>query len=354
MKKLIITGFFTLLTASSAWSEVIIDVFGVDAGIAEKIKQRYASAIQALEIVKNKDLYKSYKEPIHNEKLQELAEQQKKLTTTIKDQYNLAFVDLQSVQYPLDKNIYTTIEVIKKEEPERLKYVEQAKKQTYPQKNDIIQKMLEFQTIAIDIAMHEKNPDTSCPVNHCIASFKHPALNPYLEMFNNAIKKDKKLIINTLNNDPNPERRGAAIFLIGHMQNPNKVIKILLPHINNANMLVRNNSMRVIGATIEKNKRLKVNAEPFIKQLDSPYLTDRNKALYVLSGLIEQEQAKKQLLRTGKERLVRVLRLTQPNNHEYAYRILKSISNQDFGEKNYTGWEKWAKEDSSAKKLLKT
>lgn len=355
MNKLIIAGFLTLITTLSTHAEVIVDVFGVDPQTATEIKKQYASEVKDLESAKAKNIYKATDEELaNNEKVKSILNDHHKLSEAIKEQYNFAFVDFQSVQYPLDKDIYTTIEVVKQNDAKRLKYVEKTSTKTFPQKNDIIQKMIEFQEIAVDIAMNEKNPDYVCPVNHCIASFNNPALKPYLEMFNTAVKKDKKLIMNTLKNDPDVSRRGAAVFLIGHIKNPNTVIKILLPEINNESMLVRNNSMRVIGETIERNKLSKINAEPFIKQLDSPYLTDRNKALYVLSGLMEQDKAKKQLLSTGKERLIKVLHLTQPNNHDYAYKILKSISGKDYGDRNYKGWETWAKESSSAKKLSKT
>ena len=36
-----------------------------------------------------------------------------------------------------------------------------------------------------------------------------------------------------------------------------------------------------------------------------------------------------------------MLRLGQPNNHDYAYRILKAISGQQFGERDYQAWETW-------------
>jgi len=36
-----------------------------------------------------------------------------------------------------------------------------------------------------------------------------------------------------------------------------------------------------------------------------------------------------------------MLRLEQPNNHDYAYKILKAISGQELGERDYAAWESW-------------
>ncbi len=39
--------------------------------------------------------------------------------------------------------------------------------------------------------------------------------------------------------------------------------------------------------------------------------------------------------------LLAMLRLQQPNNHDFAYSILKRISGQSFGERDYAAWEAW-------------
>jgi hypothetical protein len=38
---------------------------------------------------------------------------------------------------------------------------------------------------------------------------------------------------------------------------------------------------------------------------------------------------------------LKMLRLLQPNNHEYAHEILVVLAGQDFGARNYAAWENW-------------
>lgn len=355
MRKIII-ALAAICVSVTAWSAVIVDVFGVDRQTAKDIQQKYAEKVGALELEKAKEVYELSDEEFDKNKKQaeEVLRKHVELTNAIKDHYDFAFVNFNTIKYPQEDDLYTTIDVVTKDQPQRLKFVSKDKATNFPQKNDIIQKMIEFQAISMDIAMSNQNVDDKCEVHHCITSFSHPQLKPYLEMFNTAAKKEKKLILNTLKNDPDPERRGAAVFLVGHFKNPKEVIKVLTPMLDSNSVVVRNNAMRVIGATIASAKLTNIDARPFIKQLDSPYVTDRNKALYVLYGLMDNAKPKQQILQDGREKLVKILYLKQPNNHEFAYQILKSVSGKDYAENNYKEWEAWAKESSSAKKLSKT
>jgi hypothetical protein len=36
-----------------------------------------------------------------------------------------------------------------------------------------------------------------------------------------------------------------------------------------------------------------------------------------------------------------MLGLFQPNNHDYAYKILKAISGEQYGERDYAAWRAW-------------
>jgi len=36
-----------------------------------------------------------------------------------------------------------------------------------------------------------------------------------------------------------------------------------------------------------------------------------------------------------------MLRLRQPNNHDFAHSILKQISGRSFGDREYAAWEAW-------------
>jgi hypothetical protein len=80
--------------------------------------------------------------------------------------------------------------------------------------------------------------------------------------------------------------------------------------------------------------------EPALEALDFPETTDRNKALAMIDGLADHPEHRAAILAHGPV-LIALLRLEQPNNHDYAFSILKKISGQTFGERDYVAWEKW-------------
>ena len=82
-----------------------------------------------------------------------------------------------------------------------------------------------------------------------------------------------------MNHDPIPDRRAAAVFLIGHFKDPKEIMSTLTPHVMDADSGVRNNVMRVIGMTMEKAHLTQIDLHPFLVLLQSPVESDRNKAL---------------------------------------------------------------------------
>ena len=101
--------------------------------------------------------------------------------------------------------------------------------------------------------------------------------------------------------------------------------------------------MRVIAETIEKAKMTDIDPRPFLEVLASPYTSDRNKALFVLTTLAESPQSKQVILEEGGAQLLALMRLQQPNNHGEAYTILKKISGQDFDSEDLGAWSSWVR-----------
>jgi HEAT repeat protein len=207
--------------------------------------------------------------------------------------------------------------------------------------------MLQYQSIGNDLFNNKKLrtidlDDNNCPVYHCIAAgFTHPKLKPYLVIFNQGIVKQKEFILDTLKNDPDSGRRGAAAFLLGHLQDPHEIITTLSPYVEDPDPLVRNNVIRVIGETVERAKIYDFNLLPFLNLLASTESVDRNKSLFVIYA-VAKSPAQQQKIMAYKDRLLDLLQLQQPNNHKPAYMILTRISGKKFGEYDLVAWKNWA------------
>jgi len=318
----------------------IVDVYGVDHKEGEYLIKKYSAEISIIER-EMQDEFKKTNANIDAVKITQLKKE--KLKEEIKKYGSFSYVDINTIYYPANKNYYSTIEIINHDQADRRRFLDNTKPQKYPLKNDLINKMIVFRNMEFKLILTnqlnvEKIP---CPVYHCVTAFTHPQLKPWLAIFNTGVINERKLILETLNTDPNPERRAAAAFLIGHFHDPKEIISLLLPHVTDSNSGVRNNVMRVIGATLFKAKINTINVQPFIDLLDSPETTDRNKALYILLGAVDSPLSKKLVIQQAGKKLLALLELKQPNNHDISYEILKKVSGKDFGDTNSSLWKDW-------------
>ncbi len=333
-----------------------IDFYGVEPDVGHLLVGKYSKRILKLE---HSLLKLSAKDPggkNTSQYLENLSKAKDQLELEIKQDGDFASVMLDTVFYAHPSLAYTTIEVITKDNLARLRFVSPLVKNN-PQapykyqselqsKNDVITQMSFFTDEVLRLFISGNLADIQddklyCPVYHCLASFDQPTLAPYLSLFNAAAIKDKVLILKALSRDPVIERRGFAVFLVGHFNDPREIIKVLIPYINDPCQLIRNNAMRVLSATLRKSKIKDIDPRPFLDLLDSPYDTDRNKSLHVLLALAESESMKNWLRIYGAKPLLANLALKQPNNHLVAYKILQRISGQSFSDLAVNEWRNW-------------
>ena len=335
-------AFSMSLTAQS-----VVDLYGENDKGAEVIMKKYGRAVGAMEDALIVEYLKDTAHP-NKEKMGKLIVKKKKLLAQIKKERGYLYVDFDTVSYPGEKKRYTTIEVITKSNPDRLRFISpntESKSQDKAEKHtpDLIDEMLVYNDLSIHLEMEGKiiHKQGECPVFHCTSGFNYPTLKPYLARFNTGVIKEKKLILETLKSDPSIDRRAAAIFLLAHLTNPREIISILTPYINDKSTTVRNNAMRVLAETLRGSQSVDFDAMPLLSLLDSPYETDRNKSLWMLYAIADSKVAKPLIVKHGGDKLIDLLKLKQPNNHEIAYMVLKKISGKDYGERNIAGWKKW-------------
>lgn len=343
--------------AISIWSastSAAVDVYGVDPATSVKILKKYSKSIGEIESHLQQEMAKENPAERMDHPLDNIAKKRLALIAEITKKNNYKYVNFDTIFYPADNSLYTTIEIVDKNHPERIRFVNSTPyrklEKGISHKLDLIDEMNIYTGIGMDLIINKQMSSAmgSCPVYHCGVGFNHPKLKPYLRLFNNGAIKNKKLIIETLNHDPDPERRAAAAFLVAHFNNPQEIIAVLSPHITDKDEGVRNNVMRVIGETVGNAHITNLDIMPFIDALDSPYTTDRNKALLVLSNAMQSKALRKELLEKGSDKLLALIQLKQPNNHDLAYSILKKISGKDFGATNVVAWSKWVAAEKGA------
>ena len=338
---LIIAG---LVVSMNSIAQNTVDLYGDESPLSKQILKKYAKQVADEEVVFQAAL--RLPRPDNDPSFTPYFLKRMALAEKIKKEGDYLYVHFDTVYYPDIRTDYTTIEVVKKDQAQRMHYVEPIGPEIkYPVKDDLITQMSQFIKLESQLMLtNQLDLDPKhrlCPVYHCVTGFANPQLKPYLAIFNDGVVKQKKLILDTLNHDPNPVRRGAAAFLLGHLSNPHEIIERLLPLVNDSNEGVRNNVLRVIGATIQTAKITDMDAGPFLQLLNSPSETDRNKSLWVLLTLSQSNKAKPVIAQQGGEKLLELLRLIQPNNHDMAHIILKRVSGKEFGASDLRAWENW-------------
>ena len=184
--------------------------------------------------------------------------------------------------------------------------------------------------------------DSNCPVLHCIAPFDLPELAPYLPRLNAAAEQHEDALYAVARDSADAEERATALFLLAHTNDVQRLTPLLGRAIYDPNGGVRNNAMRVLMFLAQRHPDVDFPIRDLIAALDFPSSADRNKAAYTVSGLADQPKYRDIIRADAVPAALRLLRLEKPNNHDPAYEILKQVSGEAFGERDYAAWERWA------------
>jgi hypothetical protein len=184
----------------------------------------------------------------------------------------------------------------------------------------------------------------ACPAFHCAAGYEHEKLRAFGEQFVRDVPANEAKLVRVLKEDKDDADRGAAAYLLAHIKDGKKLVALLLPALDDPGALTRNNATRVLSDIAHFHPGVPVPLAPMLRALDGPTTTDRNKAVAVVAGLVGRPDGAKlhrQIITQGGATLIKLLALEQPNNHEFAYTILKKVSGKDLGERDIDAWRRW-------------
>ncbi len=263
----------------------------------------------------------------------------------IKNQFGFHYVNLSLITYfGTNSGDYVTVDVVEvKDAISRMAFIPPPVGH-FDDPDDLISLWNQFLEIGFELlAAGQIEYPKTCPAWHCVHSFENPKLSPFLEKFSKLVPFNEKKLLRILREDARPQFRGNAAFLLAHTHSGLSVVKYLLGAIRDPAEVVRNNSMRVLGEIAMKHPEIEIPVEPILEALNFPATTDRNKAGFTLISLSIKEKNKKLIVHSVGPILLEMLKLQQPNNHDTAFTILKNVSGQDFGERDYEAWSKWLK-----------
>lgn len=322
--------FFLLMLSfmhSSTAQGPAITVFGTDRISKEEMETSFSKELQQL-----KDLYDTDRELYHTKK--------DTLENHLMGLGDFAYTNVQLFKSYTDEYSFILDFVETHEAGSRLNY-RNIDHQHFDDQDGLLAKWNAYEDESFQLFKKGEITDYNCPVIHCLWSFNHPKLAPYLEFLTTYAPKHKDKLTAILHTSDTPEQRASAAFLLAHAELTNEdLLEVLMPGIRDPESTVRNNSMRVIYYIVRAFPDTPLNTAEIIDALDFPSFTDRNKALVILRSIpldhLKQEDAK-QLAQI----LMEILEKKDAHNYKNAHTVLKKLSGQAYGVDDLQSWKGW-------------
>jgi hypothetical protein len=282
---------------------------------------------------------------ISSQEYARIQEQKAKIADKLKAQGPFAYVALSPiVYYPPTPGLYVTIDVVEQKDAARRMPFRAAPTLVRSDPDGLLAAWYEYEAQVGALASKGQLPPWKgcpAPVLHCLSSFDHPLLQPYLDRFNAGARANEALLRDIATDDADAKHRAAALYLLAHADDVPRVLPLLGRSIFDADPMVRNAGMRVLSVMSSAGQDVDYPIRDIIAALDFPTTTDRNKAAAIIASLAQFPRYREAVLSQALPTVLRLLRLQQPNNHAYAWEILKKASGKDYGERDYAAWETW-------------
>lgn len=334
----VLIGCFIAVLSHNALADVKVDIYQTKQFTAAQIQPIIDANREQIQRIHESMIKGDYK--IHDTDIKAIHDA---LDAKVKQLGQFAYFNTSFVIYPKDPNDYLTINVVDKDLASTLPVYNPQPTGHYADPGHLIQAWNTYEGIAMPLYMTGKlssNP-MQCKEFHCLGVFGTPVLKKYEAKFNREVPKFQTQLVQILKFDKDRNKRAAAALLLAHTSNESQLITWMVGAMNDPDENVRNNAVRVLGVMAMKDKHITLPVDNFIKLLNSPVLTDRNKALTVLFGLAQQPRYIDIIKEKSAQNIMDSLQMQQPNLHDSAYVLLQAMSNQHYSDRDYAAWSHW-------------
>lgn len=316
-----------------------IDVYRTTQLDAEDVERRYAPAIRELVAA------------ISANDQEARGRIQDEIVESLRESGDFAFVALDiTTTFAVDENVLNaTIELVDSADAAARLSFDLEPTGSVPDPDGVLASWAEYERTSIELVQKRQIEPTiaDCPAHHCIVGFEHPALAPFLERFDRAAREHHDALVRVLREDADPQKRGHAAFVLAHAEDANVLVRDLVPSFDDPSSLVRNNVMRVLLMVAQRDREVAIPFAPLARRIDDPDSGCRNKAASLMAVLADRPEYRDDILAIAPA-VLRLLRLEKPNNHDPAYDILRTISGESFGERDYERWQAWIEQTRTA------
>lgn len=258
---------------------------------------------------------------------------------------DFAYVKPSLVTYSETQTSYLTVDIVDRRDAEQRMPFRKPPEGLYPDPGQLLVAWGAYYDKVFDLVRRGQlwPPPADCPSFHCLGDPRQPDLAHFTAPFASVADHGDELAL-ILRDDARAEHRATAAFLLAYLADGNTVVTDLLPAIHDSSALVRNNALRVLAEIALHHPEIDIPIDPVIEALSFPATSDRDKAAATLERLLTRPDGARlhrQVARDAGRVLLAMLALAQPNNHDFAYKILKQISGQSYGARDYEAWRGW-------------
>ena len=269
-----------------------------------------------------------------------------KIRAALESHVPLAYFEIGvTLDFGPPQQVDVTIDVVEKSDETRRMPFRAAPTQALDDPGGVLALWMEYEQKMYQLALAGapmRVDDDNCPVLHCIAPFDLPDLAPYLPRLNAGARQHEDELYEIAGDSADAEQRATALFVLAHTNDAQRLAPVLGRAIYDPSGGVRNNAMRVLMFLAQRRADLDFPIQDLILALDFPSSADRNKAAYTVAGLAGQSKYRDIIREEAVPAALRLLKTEKPNNHDPAYEILKEVSGETFGERDYAAWQRWA------------
>src|SRR5688572_4661368 len=276
---------------------------------------------------------------------------QQRLESAVRELGSFAYVSFSVIQYfTAGHPSYLTIDVVEQEDAAKRMAFGKKPSEKLEDPEGLIAVYFEYEAAGFELLRAGetlRDEDADRETFHSIFGFKHEKLAPYKQRLFEGAERHAEELYAIVARDQDERHRGGAVFLLAFTKDGGRLVKELASACKDPSSLVRNNALRVYAETARKHPEVELPLQVVLDALEFPATSDRNKAAAILEPLSRKPELRDAILERAGPTLLAMLRLKQPNNHDFAWMILQHLSGESFGEHDVAAWQQWLDEELS-------
>ncbi len=312
-----------------------VDVYRSAVLTPEKARMLFGDRLREIVELRNKHL------PVPTQKAEALRKQLEKEARVMA---GIAHVELSVSEYftSVDHAMYATFDVVDEVDRERMAFLPNPNR-VLRDPDGLLAAWKQYYDMGSALSrrgqMSVDRPD--CPGFYCLWGGPTPELAALQKKFvAGAAVKDAELRV-VLTHEADGDKRAAALFVLSYGTRGEKVVEACHGALKDPSSAVRGAALQILADVINHRKDLRVDIDKILPLLDDPVDVVRGKTMGLLVPMVDNEPQRRKMLAAA-PRLVDLLKLKQPDNHDLAFTVLGMISRKNIGRRDYAGWQTWA------------